>query len=83
MAKIFEGKKWPKYLNRHFTEEDIQGTDKYMKDFSLVVIAVKSLQSCPTLCDPMDCSLPGSSLHGISLVRILEWVTISFSRGSY
>ena len=35
---------------------------------------------CPTLCDPMDCSPPGSSVHRISQVRILEWVAISFSR---
>ena len=40
------------------------------------------VQSCPTLCDPVDCSLPGSSLHGILQARILERVTISFSRGS-
>ena len=39
-------------------------------------------QSCPTLCDPMDCSLPDSSLHGILQARVLEWVAISFSRGS-
>ena len=39
-------------------------------------------QLCPTLCDPMDCSLPGSSVHGIFQARILEWVAISFSRGS-
>ena len=39
-------------------------------------------QSCPTLCDPMDCSLPGSSVHGILQARILEWVAIFFSRGS-
>ena len=39
-------------------------------------------QSCPTLCDPMDCNLPGSSVHGISQVRILEWVVIPFSKGS-
>ena len=39
-------------------------------------------QSCPTLCDPMDCSLPDSSVHGIFQARILEWVAISFSRGS-
>ena len=38
--------------------------------------------SCPTLCDPMDCTLPGSSVHGIFQTRILEWVAISFSRGS-
>ena len=37
-------------------------------------------QSCPTLCDPMDCSSPGSSVHGISQARILEWVAIPFSR---
>ena len=37
---------------------------------------------CPTLCDPMDCSLPGSSVHGIFQVRILEWVAIFFSRAS-
>ena len=39
-------------------------------------------QSCPTLCDPMDCSLPGSSVHEIFQARILEWVAISSSRGS-
>ena len=37
-------------------------------------------QSCPTLCDPVDCSPPGSSVHGILQARILEWVAISFSR---
>ena len=39
-------------------------------------------QSCLTLCDPMDWSLPGTSVHGILQARMLEWVTISFSRGS-
>ena len=39
-------------------------------------------QSCPTLCDPMDCSLQGFSVHGIFQARALEWVAISFSRGS-
>ena len=39
-------------------------------------------QSCPTLCDPVDSSQPGSSVHGIFQARILEWVAISFSRGS-
>ena len=38
---------------------------------------------CPTLCDPMDCSLPGSSVYGISQARILEWVAIPFSTGSF
>ena len=41
--------------------------------------AAKSLQSCRTLCDPMDCSLPGFSVHGILQARTLEWVAISFS----
>ena len=39
-------------------------------------------RSCPTLCDPVDCSLPGSSVHGIFRARVLKWVAISFSRGS-
>ena len=39
-------------------------------------------KSCPTLCNPIDCSLPGSSVHGIFQAIVLEWVTISFSRGS-
>ena len=42
----------------------------------------KSLQSSPTLCNPMDYSPPGSSVHGIFQARILEWVAISFSRRS-
>ena len=48
----------------------------------LVGISMKGLvaQSCTTLCDPLDCSLPGSSVHGVLQARILEWVVISFSR---
>ena len=41
--------------------------------------AAKSLQSCPTLCNPMDCSPPGSPVPGILQARTLEWVAISFS----
>ena len=40
-------------------------------------------QSCLTLCDPMDCSLPGSSVHGIFQAIVLEWIAISFSRGIF
>ena len=47
-----------------------------------VLCCAKSLQSCLTLCDPMDCSPPGSSAHGILQARILEWVAVPFSRGS-
>ena len=46
---------------------------------SVFVLLHEVAQSCPTLFDPMGCSLPGSSIHGIFLVRILEWVAISFS----
>ena len=43
---------------------------------------MKVAHSCPALCDPMNCSLPGSSVHGILQARILEWVAVPFSRGS-
>ena len=44
-------------------------------------MCAKSLQSCLTLCDPMNCSLPGSCVHGILQARRLEWVAMPFSRG--
>ena len=45
----------------------------------LYFAAAKSLQSCPILCDPMDCILPGFSVHGILQARTLEWVAFSFA----
>ena len=45
-------------------------------------VCAKSLQSCPTLCSPMDCGLPGSSVLGVFQVRILEWVATPSARGS-
>jgi len=45
----------------------------------LIVAAAASLQSCPTLCNPIDGSPPGSSVHGIFQARVLEWVAIAFS----
>ena len=53
--------------------------DKICNAYFVCVLAV---QSSPTLCDPMDCSPPGSSVCGILQARILEWVAIPFSRGS-
>ena len=54
--------------------------------FLLQCMKVKSesevAQPCPTLSDPMDCSLPGSSVHGISQARVLEWGAIAFSLGN-
>ena len=55
---------------------------KVFKGWLGVCLLAKSLQSCLTLCDPMDCSSPGSSVHGILQARILEWIVISSSRGS-
>ena len=53
----------------------------YKKDNELdyYAAAAKSLQSCPTLCDPIDVSPPGSPVPGILQARTLEWVAISFS----
>ena len=60
----------------------IQKLSKYSEDVCVHVRTSEVTLSCPTLCDLMDCSLPGSSIHGIFQARVLEWVTISFSRGS-
>ena len=53
-----------------------------MAYFIFVVVFVLVTKSCLTLCDPMDYSPPGSSVHGILQARILEWVAISFSKRS-
>ena len=57
---------------------DISRSVPYTKPFSLCVRA----QSCLTLCNPTDCSPPGSSVHGILQARILEWVAMPSSKGS-
>ena len=49
----------------------------------LLLVLSEVAQSCRTLCDPMDCSLPGSSVHGIFQARVLEWAAISFSMGFF
>ena len=64
----------------------VQDTQQH-KELSVAstkLLKLKALvtQSCQTLCDPMNCSPPGASDHGIFQARILEWVAISFSRGS-
>ena len=50
----------------------------FFNHYMYAAATAKSLQSCPTLCDPIDCSPPGSSICGIFQARILEWVAISF-----
>ena len=65
--------------------EDYKTQGRYYNDEILSLVSCMSpwsLQLCLTFCNPMDCSLPGSSVHGILQARILEWVAIPFSGGS-
>ena len=55
---------------------------KELVAFRSLFVCAESLQSCPTLFESMDCSLPGSSVDGILQARILEWVAVPSSRGS-
>ena len=87
--------RWPKYWSFSFSispSNEYSGLISFRVDW-LDLLAVQGIllafvflrevaQSCPTLCDPVDCSPPGSSVRGILQARILEWVAISFSRGS-
>ena len=59
--------------------------ERFSTDLAFLVVysataAAKSLQPCPTHSDPMDCSLPGFSIHGIFQARVLEWGAIAFSK---
>ena len=54
---------------------------KFLECIKAAATAAKSLQSCPTLCDPIDVSPPGSPVPGVLQARTLEWVAISFSSG--
>ena len=63
--------------------KEYAGTLKFPLNFIVNLKSeVKVAQPCLTLCEPMDCSLPGSSVHGILQVRLLEWVASPFSRES-
>jgi len=70
---------WTPYCQIH-TKWSKSEKDKY-HTISLIKKESEITQSCPILCDPMDCRLPDSSVHGIFQAKILEWVAISFSRG--
>ena len=68
-------------MSENISTEIIQWNIHKAKMVSMLMAAAaaKSLQSCPTLCDPIDGSLPGSPVPGILQARTLEWVAISFS----
>ena len=63
------------------TQSEIKQISMPLRNYHAAATA-KSLQSCLTLWDPMDCRLPGSSVHGILQASILEWVAMPFFRGS-
>ena len=78
---------FPALAGRFFA---IRATEYYINNRILVILGLLSdmyvcaqwLQSCPTLCNTMDCSPPGPSVHGILQARILQWVAVLSSRGS-
>ena len=76
MKNIYSKKYTFKWMNKQATNWD-KIIAKCISDKAAA--AAKSLQSCPTLWDPMDCRLPGSSVHGIFQARVLEWGAIAFS----
>ena len=59
---------------------DKKDCNQLINYYSKPAAAAKLLQSCPTLRNPVDCSLPGSSIHGVFQARVLEWVAIAFSQ---
>ena len=71
---------WYWHINKYISvRQDSKPRDKPMYLWSPAAAAAKSLQSCPTLCDPIDGSPPGSPVPGLLQARTLEWVAISFS----
>ena len=77
-----ENNKWDHGVNREYMGVCVQlrgALNIRGRDVDLILHA-KLLQLCQTLCEPMDCSPPGSSVHGTLQARILEWVAMPFSR---
>ena len=84
-AKWFSGvNNSPFVLFLHLASKKSLSCSRSTIPFVLIytILYAKSLQSCLTLCDSMDCSPPGCSVHGILQVGILKWVAMPFSRGS-
>ena len=74
--------KWISLLELSFKKVNIFSLFVYMSVCVCVCVCMLVTQSCLTLCDPMDCNPPGSSVQRILQARILEWVVMLFSRGS-
>ena len=87
--QVWKSQQWPQAwkrsvfipIPRKAMPKNAQATTQ-LHSSHMLVSESEVAQSCPTLCDPMDCSLPGSSVHGIFQAIVLEWIAISFSRGS-
>ena len=73
---------WKLKFNKYNHQPKFSRLRKKRKEVIFSVLLLLVAQWCSTLCDPVDCSPPGSSVHGISQARILEWAAVSFSRGS-
>ena len=84
--QIWKTQQWPQDWKRSvFIPIPKKGNPKEWSNYCTIALISQTIlvaKSGPTLCNPMDCSLPGSSVHGIFQARILEWVAICFSRGS-
>ena len=72
-------KSWTRFSNLNVTNLKVAQSCLTLRPHGLYAATAKSLQSCPTLCDPIDGSPPGSPVPGILQARTLEWVAISFS----
>jgi len=81
MKMLINGQKVPRFGGKYqFRDSKSSAKDIYSQISNTKESVSEVAQSSPTLCDPVDCSPPGSSIHGILQARILEWVAISFSR---
>ena len=76
-GSLFKVTKWP--LECQTSCICSKQGEKGRKQVVHICVCAKLFQSCPTLCDPMDCSPPGSSVHGIFQARVVEWGAIAFS----
>ena len=71
---------WEKILANHVSDKGVNIQNIFKNPYNSMCVCVLVAQSCPTLCDPMDWSPPGSFVRGILQARILEWAAISFSK---